>query len=102
MIYLYILVMALTTYLIRMLPLTVFRGRLENRFVRSFLGYVPITCMAAMIFPSILYSTNHIISGAAALIVAIAVSFKSKSLVPVAVSASCAVLVVELLIKYIM
>ncbi|MBR2901800.1 MAG: AzlD domain-containing protein [Clostridia bacterium] len=101
MIYLYVLVMALTTYLVRMLPLTVFRGRLNNRFIRSFLAYVPITCLAVMIFPSIIYSTAHIISGVMALIVAITVSFKSKSLVLVAISASVTVYLVELLLKII-
>jgi len=84
-IYLYILVMALTTYLIRALPLTVFRGRIQNRFVRSFLAYVPCACLAAMTFPAILYATGSLVSGAIGLAVAIGLAFWGKSLVTVAI-----------------
>ena len=68
-IYVYIFTMALTTYLIRVLPLTIFRKPIRSRFLRSFLHYVPYACLTAMTFPAILSSTASIISGAAALIV---------------------------------
>ena len=68
-IYLYILAMALTTYLIRVLPMTIFRKPIRSRFLRSFLYYVPYCCLTAMTFPSILSSTASILSGAAALVV---------------------------------
>ena len=58
-IYLYIAAMALTTYLVRMLPLTVFRKPIRSRFVRSFLHYVPYACLAAMTFPAILQDTVY-------------------------------------------
>ena len=94
-IYVYIFTMALTTYLIRVLPLTIFRKPIRSRFLRSFLHYVPYACLTAMTFPAILSSTASILSGAAALIVAIVLAYRGKSLIVVAVSSSMAVLIVE-------
>ena len=70
-IYIYVLVMAVTTYLIRALPLTLFKKPIRSRFLRSFLHYVPTACLTAMTFPAILYSTDHVISGAVGLVVGI-------------------------------
>ena len=98
-IYVYILTMALTTYLIRVLPLTIFRKPIRSRFLRSFLHYVPYACLTAMTFPAILSSTASILSGAAALIVAILLAYRGKSLIVVAVSSSAAVLLVECVLK---
>ena len=94
-IYLYIFAMALTTYLIRVLPLTIFRKPIGSRFLRSFLYYVPYCCLTAMTFPAILSSTASILSGAAALIVAVILAYRGKSLIVVALSSSAAVLIVE-------
>ena len=94
-IYLYILAMALTTYLIRVLPMTIFRKPIKSRFLRSFLYYVPYCCLTAMTVPSILSSTASILSGAAALVVAVILASRGKSLIVVALSSSAAVLVVE-------
>lgn len=98
-IYVYILTMALTTYLIRVLPLTIFRKPIRSRFLRSFLHYVPYACLTAMTFPAILSSTASILSGAAALIVAIILAYRGKSLIVVALSSSAAVLIVECVLK---
>ena len=98
-IYVYIFTMALTTYLIRVLPLTIFRKPIRSRFLRSFLHYVPYACLTAMTFPAILSSTASILSGAAALMVAIILAYRGKSLIVVAVSSSVAVLIVECLLK---
>lgn len=98
-IYVYIFTMALTTYLIRVLPLTIFRKPIRSRFLRSFLHYVPYACLTAMTFPAILSSTASILSGAAALIVAIVLAYRGKSLIVVAVSSSVAVLIVECVLK---
>ena len=87
-IYVYIFTMALTTYLIRVLPLTIFRKPIRSRFLRSFLHYVPYACLTAMTFPAILSSTASILSGAAALIVAIILAYRGKSLIVVALSSS--------------
>ena len=98
-IYVYIFTMALTTYLIRVLPLTIFRKPIRSCFLRSFLHYVPYACLTAMTFPAILSSTASILSGAAALIVAILLAYRGKSLIVVAVSSSAAVLLVECILK---
>ena len=94
-IYLCIFVMALTTYLIRVLPMTLFRKPIRSRFVRSFLYYVPYACLAAMTFPAILSSTASMLSGAASLVTAVVLAFLGKSLIVVALGSSAAVLVTE-------
>ena len=94
-IYLYIFTMALTTYLIRMLPLTIFRKPIKSRFLRSFLHYVPYACLTAMTFPAILTSTATIISGVAALVIAVILAYRGKSLLTVSLAASAAVIVTE-------
>ena len=94
-IYLYIFTMALTTYLIRVLPLTIFRKPIRSRFLRSFLHYVPYCCLTAMTFPAILTSTATILSGAAAFAVAVVLAYRGKSLLTVSLAASAAVMLVE-------
>lgn len=96
-IYLYIAAMALTTYLIRMLPLTIFRKPIKSRFLRSFLYYVPYACLTAMTFPAILTSAGTLAAGIGALAVAVVLAFFGKSLVVVALSSSAAVFVINLL-----
>ncbi|MDO5401302.1 MAG: AzlD domain-containing protein [Eubacteriales bacterium] len=99
-IYAYIFTMALTTYLIRVLPMTIFRKPIRSQFLRSFLYYVPYACLSAMTFPAILTSTASIVSGAAALVVAVVLAYRGKSLIVVALSSSAAVLVVEQILKF--
>lgn len=94
-IYAYIFAMALTTYLIRVLPMTIFRKPIKSRFLRSFLYYVPYCCLTAMTFPAILTSTASMLSGAAALVVAVILAYRGKSLIVVALSSSAAVLITE-------
>ena len=97
-VYVYIAVMAVTTYLVRALPLTLFKKPIRSRFVRSFLHYVPVACLTAMTFPAILYGTEHMASGAAALVVAVLLSLLNKSLIVVAASSCAAVFIVEQLL----
>ena len=99
-IYLYILVMAVTTYLVRALPLTLLKKPIRSRFVQSFLHYVPVACLTAMTFPAILYGTEHIISGAAALVIAVVLALKGKSLIVVAASSCAAVFITEQLLRF--
>ena len=94
-IYVYIFTMALTTYLIRMLPLTIFRKPIKSRFLRSFLHYVPYACLTAMTFPAILSSTATIVSGAAALVIAVVLAYRGRSLLTVSLAASAAVMLTE-------
>ena len=94
-IYAYIATMAITTYLIRVLPLTIFRKPIKSRFLRSFLHYVPYACLTAMTFPAILSSTAAVLSGAAALVVAVVLAYRGKSLLTVSLAASAAVMLTE-------
>ena len=93
--YVYIATMALTTYLVRVIPLTVFRKPIKSRFLKSFLHYVPYACLTAMTFPSILSSTATMISGAAALLVAVILAYRGRSLLTVSLAASAAVMITE-------
>lgn len=97
--YIYILVMAVTTYLVRALPLTLFKKPIHNRFLKSFLHYVPTACLTAMTFPAILYATENRISGAIGLAVAVLLAWKNKSLIVVAVASCGTVFLVEQLLR---
>ena len=96
----YIFVMAGITYLIRMLPLAIFRQRLDNRFIKSFLYYIPFAVLGAMTFPDILTSTSYFYSALAGTVVAIILSFKEKGLLTVALAACFTVYLVELLLIF--
>lgn len=98
-IYIYILVMAVTTYLIRAVPLVLLKKPITNRFFRSFLHYIPVACLTAMTFPAILYATNDVLSGVVGLIVAVALAVWNRSLITVAASSCAAVFLTELLLK---
>ena len=99
-VYIYVLVMAVTTYLVRAIPLTLMKKPIQNRFLRSFLHYVPTACLTAMTFPAILTATDHMISGAAGRIVGVILAFKNKSLIVVAVASCAAVFAAEMLIRF--
>ena len=90
-----VLTMAGTTYLIRALPLVLFRSRLQGRFLRSFLFYVPYAVLAAMTFPAILSSTQSPLSAAAGLAGACVLAFREKSLLTVAGAACVGVFLAE-------
>ncbi len=92
------LIMAVVTYLIRMLPLVLMRKKLKNRFLRSVLAYAPYAVLSAMTIPHILYSTSSPFSAAAGLVVAIVLAFAEKGLLTVALGASAAVFIAELFI----
>ncbi len=97
-IYLYILVMAGTTYLIRMLPLTLIRKEIKNKTIRSFLYYVPYVTLAVMTFPAILSETGSVWSAWAALAAGIFLAWTGKSLLQVSVSACIVVFILELIL----
>ncbi|MBO4420687.1 MAG: AzlD domain-containing protein [Lachnospiraceae bacterium] len=96
-IYIYILVMAVVTYLIRMLPLTLIRGKIKSRFIRSFLYYVPYACLMAMTFPAVFFSASSMLAAIAGVIVAIILALKGKGLMTVALAASITVFLVSLI-----
>ena len=93
-----VLLMALVTYLPRVLPLAVFKRKIQSRFVTAFLSYVPYAVLGAMIFPDILTSTGHLESALAGLLIAAVMAYFEKGLLQVAVCAILAVYVCELLI----
>ncbi len=95
-VWIYIAAAAAVTYLIRVLPLTVFKKPIKNRFVRSFLYYVPYATLAAMTFPAIINATASPISGIAALVAGVAAAWLSGNLFIVAASSGVAVFIVEL------
>lgn len=94
--FLYLLILAGSTYLIRVIPFVAIRQKIRNRFIRSFLYYIPYAVLTAMTIPVIFYATNSWLSAAAGLIVAVLLSLKGKGLTTVAVAACTAVFLVEL------
>lgn len=96
-IYVYIAIMSLVTIAIRLLPLTLIRGRIKNRFLRSFLYYVPYVTLAVMTFPAILTATQTPVSGALALITGILLAWYGASLFKVSASCCIVVFLVELI-----
>lgn len=94
---LYILAMALATYLIRMLPMTLFRKKIRSRFARSFFYYIPYAVLAAMTIPAIFYSTDTFFAALAGLAVAVVLSLLDQSLIVVSVSACVAAFLVGMI-----
>ena len=99
--WLYLLVMSGSTYLIRAIPFSLVRKKIKNRFIRSFLFYIPFAVLSAMTLPSALYATDTVIGAAVGIAVAVGLSLWNKSLMVVAASACGAVLVTELLLRLI-
>ena len=96
--YLYILVMFAVIYAIRVLPLTLVRRPIRNRFLRSFLYYVPYITLAVMTFPAIVEATQSPLAGWAALAVGVVLAWLGAGLFPVAVSCCAVVFLLELLV----
>ncbi|MBR3764933.1 MAG: AzlD domain-containing protein [Clostridia bacterium] len=89
--FIYLAVMAGVTYLIRMLPLTVFRREIRSVFIKSFLHYVPYAVLAAMTIPAVLESTGDVRTAAAGTLVAVVMAWRGHGLLTVAIAACCAV-----------
>lgn len=93
-----VLLMALVTYIPRVLPLTIFRRQIKSRFVRSFLDYTPYAVLGAMTFPDVFTSTGSLYSAFAGTAVALILSYYRKGLVTVACSAIAVVYLVEMML----
>jgi len=93
--FLFLLVMAGVTYVLRAIPFVLLKGKIKSRYWRSFLAYVPYTVLAAMTVPAILFSTESKLSGACALVAAVIASLLGLGLVGVAAVACIAVLGVD-------
>ena len=94
-IYIYILACTGVSFLIRELPLTLIRRPIKNRFLRSFLYYVPYVTLAVMTFPAILHATSSPVAGLAALVLGIAAAWFGANLFQVAVGCCAIVLILE-------
>ncbi len=94
--YIYLALMVLVTFIIRVLPLTLIRRQIKNQFLQSFLYYVPYVTLAVMTFPAIVNATQSPLAGAAALLVGIVMAWCGAGLLPVAVVCCVVVFVLEL------
>lgn len=94
--YLYILTTFLVIYAVRVLPLTLIRKPIKNRFIRSFLYYVPYVTLAVMTFPAIIRTTQQPLAGGAALIAGIAAAWRGCKLLTVAVICCVVVFILEM------
>ena len=92
-----ILTTATVTYLIRMIPMVFFRKKIENKWVRSFLYYVPYSVLAAMTFPAVFTSTGSFAGGIAGCVVAVVLAYLRRGLLTVAVGAAVAAYVAQML-----
>lgn len=97
-VWIYILVMAAVSYVLRVLPLTLLRRQIKNRFIRSLLFYLPYVTLAVMTVPAIFYVTDKPLCGVAALIAACAVAWGTSDLFLSAVTACAVVFLVGLVI----
>ena len=97
-IYIYILIMAAVSFLIRSLPVTLIKKPIKNQFIQSFLYYVPYVTLAVMTFPAIIKATQSVYSGIAAFVVGLFVAWKGFDLFKVASSCCLVVFILELFI----
>lgn len=96
--WIYILIMAATTFFIRVLPMVLIRKKITNPFIKSFLYYVPYITLAVMTFPSIVEATNSLLAGYIALIVGIIAAYKNMNLIGVASLCCITVLIIEFIV----
>lgn len=95
----YLLVTAGVTYLVRMVPLVLMKGKIKNRFVLSFLHYIPYAVLSVMTIPAIFQATGALLPAVAGFCVAVVMAWRGGSLVQVAAVSCGAVLVCEMLLK---
>lgn len=95
---LYIAVMAGVTYLVRMIPFTLFRRQIKSRYIRSVLYYLPYAVLSAMTIPAIFYSTGNLITAVVGTVTAIILAFFNKPLIVVALAAALSAFVAGLII----
>ena len=96
-IYIYMLIMFLVTYTIRVLPLTLIRKEIKSTFIRSFLYYVPYVTLAVMTFPAIIQATDSVVAASIAFAIALGLAWFGASLFQVSVLACVVVFLIELL-----
>ena len=98
----YLIIMAGVTYLIRMIPMALIRKKINNRFILSFLYYVPYAVLSAMVVPAIFFASGNVITAAVGFIIAVVVAIFSKSLVIVASCSCLSVFIAEFVFRYLL
>lgn len=98
--FIYLAILAGSTYLIRAIPFAAVRKKITSPFIRSFLYYIPYTVLAAMTFPAALYATDNITAAACGLLAAVLLAIREKGLTVVALASSVTVFAVEMIIEY--
>ena len=99
--FIYLLVMAGVTYLVRAIPMALIKEKIKNKFVLSFLHYIPYTVLSAMTIPAIFYATDSHITATVGFIVALVAAFFERNLVQVAALSCLGVLVTEIIMKFV-
>ena len=95
-------VMAVTTYLVRLLPLLLINKEIKNRFILSFLYYIPYAVLSAMTFPTVFYCTGNLYSSITAVVVCVFLSFINMSMIYVALGGAVSVAISECIVNYIL
>lgn len=98
----YLLIICLSTYLIRAVPFILIKNKIKNKYIISFLHFIPYTVLSAMTFPASFYATGHIITAVVGLLVSLILAIRKCSLTLVAMSACVAVFISELLLTLIL
>ena len=93
----YIAVMAVTTYLIRVIPFAAVRGKIKNRFIKSVLYYIPYAVLSAMTFPAVFYATGDVLTSSVGTVIALILAYFGLPLIVVALGASAAAFVTGLI-----
>ncbi len=91
-----VLLMALVTYIPRVLPVSIVRRQIKSKYIKSFLHYVPFAVLGALTFPEVFYSTGNIITAVAGVVVALILAGREKSLAVVATASILTVFILEL------
>ena len=100
--FIYLVVMAGVTYLVRAIPMVLIKEKIKNKYILSFLHYIPYTVLSAMTVPAIFYATNSPITAAVGFIVAIVAALFERSLVQVAALSCLGVLITEIVMKFVL
>ena len=98
--FLYLAILIGSTYLVRALPFALMRKKISNRFIRSFLYYIPYTVLAAMTFPAAIFATGNILAASLGLGIGCILALQGKSLTLVALAACLVSLVTEFIWVY--
>ena len=96
----YLITMAAVTYLVRAIPLVLIKKKIENKFILSFLHYMPYAVLSVMTIPAVFFATDHIITAAIGVAVALILAYFKRGLLTVAIGASLGVFISELIIQY--